>query len=441
MIGAGCSVEPPTSLRSAADCAEHAHNQLVQEGLLQNGDCEDPSNLETLADVVVEKYGCKQELVLRLPKQAFRHATPNHGHRVVAALMAEGIVNNVITVNFDLALTTAVAQAGIGAEVSTLSGPEDHANLGLKSLIYLHRNAYAKHEDWVLTTAEVEQSWTDGWESIMASAVLTAPSIVFAGVGTLIGALLHGLKRVKEAIPDGVDVYQVDPAPPGGSKVRAALGIEDNNYMQSGWVAFASEIGDHVNESHVAALVDECREVAARNEWPEQDIAKITQALDDAGLLGFGRARASWFRHEGEYRAIGTLRISWLAELILGLALIRSSLGGSLSLSSDGEWHFSDDGRPVLVIGCLHGQGDLRWAQLSAEVNYRRGVRWLGQSGARVFLVAGLQGSQPAEFSTPEDIGGSRGKDNLFTGPDTVDYITVDMVRADPDGVRERLVS
>ena len=427
--GAGCSVEAPTSLPPSGECARRAHDRLVNDGLLQANDCDDPTNLEALADKVVERTGGKQELVRRLPKNHFRTATPNVGHRVAVALRAYHAVGNGLTINFDLAFSTALSQAGVD-EVKILNGPEDHGDLGNMNLIYLHRNANANEESWILTSEEVREGWDTGWEPVMAARVLASPVIVFVGIGTTVAVLHDTLARVRAAVPDHVHVFHVDPIPRDECAVFAALHLPDEHYIESGWVTFALELGDHLNQEHIRQLTEACVQVVDTNGWEAQPVTEVTSELLHLRLLGFGGVRAVWFLHHGEYLAWRSMMPTWIAELVLGLDILRSRLGAELRFGRDGEVDILVGGRVLTSIGCIHGRGHLRWAALDSQVNTLHLSAWVGRPAVQTFLVAGVQGTQPTDFTTPFDITGGRPEANIIDGSNTPSYMSVDMVRA-----------
>lgn len=93
VLGAGCSFEAPTSMPLAWKCATDAHRKLVDNGVLADGECDDPSDLSKLADLVKSKNNDKQErLVQCLPYKEFKTAAANEGHKIAAALLLEGAV-------------------------------------------------------------------------------------------------------------------------------------------------------------------------------------------------------------------------------------------------------------------------------------------------------------------------------------------------------------
>jgi hypothetical protein len=163
VIGAGTSVEDPTGIAASRATSAAAHRVLIERGILVEGDCDTPDDLAKLADVVVQKRGSQAELVAALPVDKFRTSNPNRGHLLAAALLMEGAVSAIVTLNFDLALPHAIARVGGRGEISVVQGPEDQARLGVKAIVFLHRNAYAADDRWILTTQALTEAWRGGW--------------------------------------------------------------------------------------------------------------------------------------------------------------------------------------------------------------------------------------------------------------------------------------
>lgn len=200
VVGAGCSLEPPTGIPLAKPCSQDAHRRLVADGVFAEGECTCADDLSALTDFVKAKCGSQRPLVERLPITKFRNATPNEGHRVAAALLLEGAVTHVLTLNFDLALSHALSELGAKDAVSVIKGPEEHSSLGRANVIYLHRNVEMDGETWVLTSEALEQAWRDAWEDVIASMVTAAPITVFAGMGSSCGVLRHSIERLRAAL-------------------------------------------------------------------------------------------------------------------------------------------------------------------------------------------------------------------------------------------------
>ncbi len=97
----------PTKLKSGGEYSEMAFHALVADRLLSADACSDPRDLSLLADVVFQTHQSQLPLTDRLPRSEWRNATPNEGHRIAAALLIEGIIRSIITLNYDLAFQSA----------------------------------------------------------------------------------------------------------------------------------------------------------------------------------------------------------------------------------------------------------------------------------------------------------------------------------------------
>src|ERR1039458_546506 len=148
---------------------------------VSEGDCPDPSDLSVLADAVVQTTGDQGALVTRMHPNRFRTAQPNKGHTLAAVLLRERAINCVVTLNFDLALSAALALIG-GNDVEIIQGPEQHNQLGTINLVYLHRNANSDADAWILTTNALDEAWRGHWEEVIGTRFISGPMTVFVGL-------------------------------------------------------------------------------------------------------------------------------------------------------------------------------------------------------------------------------------------------------------------
>src|SRR5579863_9870086 len=139
VVGAGCSLDPPTNLKLSSAYSLEIHADLVRDGVLANGECPTPKDLSALSSAVWAKRASQEAVVTRLPRNEFRNACANSGYRVAAALMREGSVSAVLSLNFDLALSHALAELSAD-DVSVVAGPSSTRDLGSLVVVYLHRN-------------------------------------------------------------------------------------------------------------------------------------------------------------------------------------------------------------------------------------------------------------------------------------------------------------
>src|SRR5271156_4507982 len=74
VVGAGCSLEPPTSLELSDEYARRVHEELVLEHVLDEGECTNPNDLSAVASAVWGKVHSQDPVVTRLPRGEFRDA-------------------------------------------------------------------------------------------------------------------------------------------------------------------------------------------------------------------------------------------------------------------------------------------------------------------------------------------------------------------------------
>src|SRR5579862_1920445 len=96
VIGAGCSTEPPTGLKLSSEYAVEVMRELVLDGVLDDGDCDDSEDLSVVTSAVWGRHGTQAPVVERLPHGEFRTARPNDGHLIAAALLREGAISCVL---------------------------------------------------------------------------------------------------------------------------------------------------------------------------------------------------------------------------------------------------------------------------------------------------------------------------------------------------------
>jgi hypothetical protein len=210
VMGAGCSLDPPTSLELAGDLANRICSSLIANGSLPPDMVDDPRDLSQLASAVFELTGSQRLVVDEFPPAAFRSAQPNEGHITLAALMREGVVGNTLSLNFDLSVSSAISITGAGLEVRVLKGPEDHAQQGERNLIYLHRNIESGPDELILRTEQLESEWKARWEEVVARRLLSGPLTVFVGLGSPAGVLTETAKWIMRSL-DAETVYVVGP--------------------------------------------------------------------------------------------------------------------------------------------------------------------------------------------------------------------------------------
>jgi hypothetical protein len=401
----------------------------------------EPRDLSALADLVKSKHEGKQaELVSRLPRTEFKNASPNEGHRIAAALMVEGAIWNVVTLNFDLALSHALSEIGAGAAVAIVNGPEQHQQLGRSNVVYLHRNIDADPEELILTKQALDNAWVDKWEEWVAKWALAAPVTVFAGLGSSCGVLRHSAERLRQALGNKVQLLLANPEDRTKSRFAQELQIEDADYVQLGWVSFMRELGGRYHLETVARIQEACEALSRREGWidrstgcPREDVTGLARSIAGLDMLSFGTIRAAWLLDSRAYPKLETGHLSSIADLLLALGYIGRHSGGSARIESDGHVIFARDTVPEIRIRLVDGSSaSYRWLSLETDLRRYDEHGCLGRVTANRVLACGVTGRKPEKATPPKSITDAGANDNsIVDGGSAYSFWDVDEIRRD----------
>ncbi len=354
----------------------------------------------------------------------------------MAALLLEGAVADALTLNFDLAARTALAELGAGVSVSTIRGPDEHAEIGTRNLIYLHRDIDSPADELILRTAQLDEAWREHWQEVIARRVLAGPVTVFVGLGSPASVLVETTQRIRAALgTPQAGVYVVDPLAHEDSRFAAALKIPAEDYFRMGWGEFMRMLAQRLVEEHRAALEQDCAALIKDLDIETEDVTDLCGRLSEIGLLGLGRLRAAWMLDSGSYlpHSPGT-PLHLFSNLVLAIRMVERVSGRQARFDEDGLVEFSTDGYVTRVMVCS-GNGWMTGARVEAELNKRRQAM---QRLGRAPLVALVSGVEPGpDTATPSNIAGSSHPDDLVTGPSLLRIISVHELRSDPSLVRQ----
>lgn len=440
VIGAGCSFEPPTNLPLSKNVSRNAHQQLLDDGVLQEP-CENPEDLSEVADAVFEARGEQRPLVKRMGIHRFTGVDPNSGHKIAAALLREECISSVITLNYDDAMTQAMGYVGGREEINEIGDPRAHNEMGSTNLVYLHRKADADPNDLIIRTEDLENEWEGNWEEMIVQSQLIRSSSVFAGLGSPAAVLTESTQKLRGAEGSDPTFYQVDTADyewenDKGETERSpfteALDIPEDQYIQSGWCDFMEAVGERVRKQQLQELCEACVQVALEDEQQlfealsdetlDELRSRIRSLLDPGTqpyrFLEMGKLRARWFLETGKKYACHFREDvpTWIAQLLLAVDYIlrRYEFEDAIFLPQDGCVKFChSDGREI-ISHLAHGRSRMSWKRLQNKLPSRASVRRERTNQPICILAEGLRGS-PEDYSTPQEIGnpkaGSEGKE------------------------------
>ena len=435
VLGAGCSNEDPTSLPLAGDLSEECHRKLVADGVLGEDEVGDRRDLSAVADAVVCRTGSQRDLVQRFPPDEFRLAKPNDGYLIMAALLLEGVLADTLTLNFDCAARTALAQLGARERVSTVRGPEDHSQLGTRNLIYLHRDIDSDPDSVILRTKDLEKAWCGSWGQVIAQRILAGPVIVFVGLGSPTSVLVDTTKRILAATGGRSSVYVVDPTAYEESYFARELEIPSDAYLCMGWGEFMRVLSRRVVAEHGAAIERDCRELIRYHNYEEQEVSDLCRRLTEIGIVRLGQLRAAWMFDPSSYLPHEPgISLRLFSGLFLGVRMVEKLSGRQASFRDDGVVEFCQDRHVARVMVCS-GRGSMDYARMEAELSDRRD-RFMGLGKPfSVALIGGVESS--ADIATPSNIITETDPHDLVTGSAHLRIVSISDLRADHTLIRE----
>lgn len=371
VLGAGASMDPPTSLKSGARVSIDAHQRLVDDGLLSPGEVENDWDLAELADVIWEKFGSQKELTDRLPRHEWRMAKPNRGHQEAAALLAESAIRSVLTINYDLAQQHALAEIDARSTITTVvRGPEDTESLSGRTLVYLHRSCEADSETWILRASLIEDTEIQVWESAVADSILMSPVVVFVGLGSPAPILSQAVSRL--VTNTGIACYLVDPADPNPADTNTFYASLNGNatHIPMAWCDFAGLLADRFRDGAVRRLVDAgCARLedlgGHSSAW-----GTIGTALRAIPLHQLGRKRATWLLRRELYCAETEVDNALLGDLMAAVAAIADSVDAtSVALDGQGTVRITMASGNTVPLRIANAAGLRTWESVATQLS------------------------------------------------------------------------
>ncbi len=415
------------------ECSKKAFRRLCDDGVLTE-DCANASDLSAVADAVYLVTKSQNELVRRLPLDRFRHAKPNEGHLLAAAMLRERAIACVLTLNFDLAFSTALTEVGARSDVATIAGPEAHNDLGTVNLVYLHRNVNASPDEWILRTETLESAWKAQWEQVVAMRFLSGPVTVFAGLGSPAHVLLDCVEKIRKALTIPAGVFHVDPGKQAESAFFAQLSLPAQAYVKLGWVDFMRALAARLVTEHRDDLLSACADLIDDSKLDDEDIPGLCDRITAGGLLLLGAIRATWTLDDTGYLPRSQVTTMWIADFLLCIGTIERSLGAVARFYENGIVEFWKDATLVTRITMAHGSGYRSWNSIEAQVvhaaRYRR-----SKATPHHVIVAGAEGGRAGNPVPPLSIIPQEAEDDLLGSRVSCELVSTSEIRAAPGTV------
>jgi hypothetical protein len=400
--GAGLSRAEPTALPSGAELSLHVFSRLV--GLFPSIATCDPYDLLAVADAVALLPGGEAVLQETAARAAeFTNATPNHGHRCLALLLLEGVVD-VLTTNWDNCIERGVTNERVSAIVDS----NDLLYLAPKSLLKIHGCATLP-VSLLLTTAQLSNPPT--WVTDETRARLGNSIVVFIGIGDVAG---YVRVRIQEAVADVDQVENVRVVAPDivehwetnqWSSVLPSLAIDHRIGRTS------DEFLDRFLASYVKLTLDE---VADRLEAEPHLQTHITSLIELMGpISGFSLLR--WVRAACVSPAAGKAVLATQNTVVGLAALSKLAAGTHIELRPDQTIVVGDETFELVVSTELETASRLRREAQNRLAAHRDN----GLEAARLptYLVAGGLGWTSSQEPPAEQLLQLGDVEDILDGP------------------------
>lgn len=414
--GAGISFTEPTGLPSGSSLATSIYGRLVGSFPALAG--VEPSDLLAVADVVAAQPGGKEVLRLTACASAeFSTATPGFGHRALAYLLLEGVVE-VLTTNWDDCIERGAAQERVSAVVN-------HSDLLQKmgcSVLKVHGCATLPGS--VLVTTE-DLAKPPKWVVDEVRARLGNSVVVFVGIGDIADYVSSRLSEAVEAVGAVDNVRVVSPSIVTKWSASQWAQVMPDLAEAHRLGLTAEQFLDDLASAHLTAGLQEV--VAAYTSDAEmlpllQRAVSSIEAHDSETVLRWLR-RCAVVPRPGE----SVLRSHPLPNVLAALGVLA---GDSFGIGRDGLVHAGGSTYQVLAA-----TASIPWNRVWREASNRLEIllsQGCAPDAAPVFLLAGGSGTKPTVTSLPDNVLGDGDELDIVGGPTSAvpRCLTVDEVLA-----------
>lgn len=333
VAGAGISAPVPTDLPSGGKTGALLSEQLRRlgkEDLI--GDC-DPTNLLCVADALETQAGGADLLQGLLRQLApWLTATPNFGHRALALLVAEGLIQLVLT-NWDDCVERGVE---LSPRINAVISDDDRAHVAPPRVLKVHGCA-SRYGSLLASTEDLKDPPL--WALHELGASLGTEPVVFLGVGSVAAYTRRRIVQIIEALNAPEWIYVV----------ARTIGPDWNEIVPA-------LVGDHSEEKDADVFLDGVLRAIVRIVFVSA--SEKAEAIGDPAIAGLDSVRRG-FEASGAFDLMMWFRASlvdWPPEGrgLTGVEGMRGLLAVCV-LSAGAEMEFISPGALQLdgVLYCL----------------------------------------------------------------------------------------
>jgi hypothetical protein len=414
----------------ARQLSTEAHRKLVHEGVLSAGECADPTDLAGLATVVFQKTGSQAALIRQFPVDKMRTARANEGYRMLIALMLEGAVSHVLSLNFDLAPQNAAVE--LGETVTVIDRPNVLIPM-TKTVVHLHGNVNSGNDDWVLRSEVINNDWKSRWQEVVDRQILAAPNVLFVGLGSAAPVLSETVAMIAAAAGQQKAFYQADVGDYAHNDFAGQLNITADRYIRGSWCEVMHLVAGHLAEEQAHTLAKNGATILRDNGASDEELTafrEIANRLSGVTLLALGRFRANaQLNLISRYLPRTQQDEEWTALPLKALAGISAETGLTATPASTGIWHLKSGSRLQAQVLIVSGRGTRKMSALETSIrSLSRAITEEIGIGPDIVLVGSvIPDVLPESVSAPSDIvDGEESVGDIITGPRSPCILSVD---------------
>ena len=406
--GAGLSMAEDAALPGGRELGQLLDQRLAQR-LAGYAPPADTSDLLAVADAAFAAAGGLEPLQHEVVQLAdFDQASPNHGHRVLALLLAEGAARTLLLWNWDNCVERAALE---GEPLEVARTLEDVAQLQVPSVAKIH-GCVTRIPTLLITTAQLTQPPL--WTEAAFTAAVRGTTGVFIGIGDVADYARRRLEELQNDFPD-LDVYVVSPSIDSawGESVWSALmpGLDPGRRVAKTADAFLDELA----RAWAVELPDRVEAAAGAVVTPVL-VEGITRTLAALKVL-CGAEVIEWARRAAYRCRVGqsVIRLPAAQEALTAVGLLVGERAAA-------EVHFLPDGRcrvGTSAVEVLIGCELVTATQVETEAR-RRTEQLAGRgiiTGEAEFLVAGAIIGALSDPPAADVLEGTLDPVDVLTGP------------------------
>lgn len=396
--GAGISVAQPTDLPNGGALAQTIYAKLITAFPSLNG--VDQDDLVAVADAVAALPDGGDALRQTAARAAeFRTAKPSYGHRVIAYLVLEGVID-ILTTNWD----DCIERAGAPERLQAVADQGSLTNVVPPSVLKVHGCA-TQPGTLLITTADLQDP--PQWAREQTHARLGSAVVIFVGIGDIAGYVRNRIEEAITEVGGTANIRVVSPSIVDGwdaspwSSVAPDLAVEhriaatSDHFMEQFGAAYVHV----VLKSHVAAL--------AGNQQLADDLNVAVTALLTTNPLALLRwvRRAAFVARPGE----SVLRTDRIAEALTALGRLA---GNSITFTQSQAFETNTGPIEILVA-----TSTVAATQLEREARNRLADYAAQGAKSPRFLVAGGMGWPARSAGLPDDVIDELDPADILDGP------------------------